>query len=120
MNKRIERINSQIQKIVSKVISELSDPELKPELISVIGVRTSADLSYSKIFISILADDNKQESMFLRIKKAEPFIQRRLTEELDIRKTPEIKLIYNESIEHGERILQILNKLKEDNLNDIS
>ena len=112
---RIDRVNSEIQKIVGKVINEeIKDPVVTGKIVSVVGVRTSSDLSYAKVFISVLADDKTQLEVFSHIKKAEKFIQKRVGEELDIRKVPEINLIYDESIEQGRKVLDILESLKKD------
>lgn len=94
---------------------ELEDPMVRDHIVSVIGVRTSSDLSHTKVYVSVLASDEKQIEIFKRIKKAENFIQRRLTEELDIRKVPEVHLLYDESMEQGSRVLDILKSLNGDN-----
>lgn len=113
---RIDRVNSEIQKIVSKVIAEeIKDPSVAGKIVSVVGVRTSSDLSHAKVFISVLADDTAQLEVFSHIKRAEKFIQKRVGEELDIRKVPELNLVYDESIEQGRKVLDILEQLKKDN-----
>ena len=113
MSNRLERVNSEIQKIVGKVLSEeLEDPMVREEIVSVIGVRTSSDLSHAKVFVSILADDQKQKAIFACIKKAEGFVQKRVAEELRLRRVPEIHLQYDESMEQGERVLKILESIK--------
>lgn len=112
---RVERINSEIQKIMGNLIStEINDPQLKGQIISVVGVRTSSDLSHAKVFISILENDQKQLQLFERIKKAQNFLQRRLAEELNLRKCPELTLVYDESIEQGQNILNIIKTLNKD------
>ena len=113
---RIDRVNSEIQKIVGKLIAEeIKDPSVAGKIVSVVGVRTSSDLSHAKVFISVLADDKAQLEVFSHIKKAEKFIQARVGEELNIRKVPEITLVYDESIEQGRKVLDIIESLKKGN-----
>ena len=113
---RIERVNSEIQKIIGKLISEeLNDDVIQNNIISVVGVRTSSDLSHAKIYVSVLAPDEKQMEIFKHVKHAEGFLQRRLAETLNLRKTPQINLVYDESIEQGHKVLNIIESLKKGN-----
>ena len=110
---RIERINSEIQKILGKLISEeIKDEVVHKYLVTIVGVRTSSDLSHAKVFVSVLAPDSEQNEVFFHVKHAEGFLQRRLAEIMDIRKVPEIDLVYDESMEQGQRVLNIIEQLK--------
>ena len=114
-NNRIERVNSEIQKILGKLITdEIKDELVHKYIVSVIGVRTSADLSHAKVFVSILAPNDLQKDVFARVKHAEGFLQRKLAEYLNIRKTPLIELVYDESMEQGQKVLNIIEKLKKE------
>ena len=114
-NNRIERVNSEIQKILGKLISkEIKDEIVHKYIVSIIGVRTSSDLSHAKVFVSVLAPDEIQKEVFLHVKHAEGFLQRKLAEYLDIRKTPVIELVYDESMEQGQKVLNIIEKLKKE------
>lgn len=109
MVNRVDRVNSEIQKIISEVISEdIKDPEIDGKLISVVGVRTSTDLAYSKIFISILDTEDNKHKIFKKLKNAESFIQKCVADKLDLRKSPVITLVLDDSLERGDKIIEII------------
>ena len=112
-NNRVQKVNSEIQRIIGNLIAEeIKDEVVHKYLVSIIGVRTSSDLSHAKVFVSVLAPDEKQNEVFAHIKRAEGFLQRRLAETLNIRKTPIIELVYDESIEQGQKVINIIEELK--------
>ena len=91
-NIRIERINSEIQKIVSQIIdTELRDPQIDA-IISVNQVDTTPDLAYSKVYISSIGKTPKEE-VVARLKGAGGFIRGQLSKRINLRIIPRLEFI---------------------------
>ena len=89
---------------------EIKDEEIK--FVTITGVDTTNDLSYAKVYYTVL-DESKKEKTEEALKKASSFIRTKLAERIDIRHTPELKFIYDTSIAYGEHIEDIINKINE-------
>lgn len=110
---RMDQINSEIQKTLSEIINnDLRNPVVDHEVISVISVNTSSDLSQAKVFISIFGDEEKQKRVFEEIESSKGFIKKRLSEKMNLRNTPQLIFVHDETIAHGEKIMSILDELK--------
>lgn len=108
---KIERLNHAIQQEISIILMrEIKDEEIK--FITITGVDTTNDLSYAKVYYTVL-DESKKEKTEEALKKASSFIRTKLAERIDIRHTPELKFIYDTSIAYGEHIEDIINKINE-------
>lgn len=108
---KIERLNHAIQQEISIILMrEIKDEEIK--LVTITGVDTTNDLSYAKVYYTVL-DESKKEKTEEALKKASSFIRTKLAERIDIRHTPELKFIYDTSIAYGEHIEDIINKINE-------
>lgn len=108
-NIKIERLNHAIQEQISIILMrEVKNEHLK--FVTITGVETTSDLSFSKIYYTIL-DDSKKERTQEELEKASSFIRTKLAERIDIRHTPELKFIYDTSIAYGEHIEQIIDEI---------
>ena len=95
------RINGEVQKELSKIIcEEIKDPRIHP-MTSVMAVEVAPDLKTCKAFISVLGNDEAKQSTIKGLKNAEGYIRRELARTLNLRNTPEIRFILDESIEYG-------------------
>jgi len=111
MNTRIERIKSEMQKIVSDIImKKVADPRIG--FVSVTGVDISPDLRAAKIFVSVLGSEKERKSTFEGLGSATTFIRTELGRNLDLRYVPELIFVYDKSIERGSRVLAIMSKLE--------
>jgi ribosome-binding factor A len=106
---RIDRLNEDVKRELSDIIRELKDPRLTG-LVSVIRAEVSSDLSYAKVYVSVVGCDSGDAMKV--IKNASGHIRHELASRLSIRKTPELKFILDDSIEHGARIATLLNKIE--------
>lgn len=103
MNKRIRIVNAEIQKAISKIImEEIKNPKITG-IISVTAVDTTSDLDYAKVYLSVFTKDNK-EDVFNEIKHSAGFIRKKLSQEVDLRKTPYLTFILDESADYGAKI----------------
>ena len=105
------RINGEVQKELSSIIqTEIKDPRI-PVMTSVVKVEVAPDLKTCKAYISVLGDEAAIEGL----KSAEGFIKNRIAKAINLRNTPEIRFILDESIEYGINMTQLINGLSEKN-----
>ena len=96
---RMNRVDEEIKKAVSKIISqELHDPKLTG-LISVTSVKTTPDLRYSRVFVSMIGCKSQKENLAI-LKKSSGFIRSLVAKEVNLRITPELVFEFDESIEY--------------------
>lgn len=109
MSIKIERLNHAFQEEISKIImKEIKDNDIK--FVTITGVETTNDLSFSKVYYTVL-DKEKLESTEIALKKASPFIRTKLAERVDIRHTPELRFIYDKSIDYGNHIEKVIQEI---------
>lgn len=115
MPERIKSVSKLIRKIVSEIIlKELKDPRIKGFL-TVTDVVVSKDLRTAKVFVSLLNGTEEQEEELLRgLNSAAPFIQRRVRQEVTLKRIPEIIFMIDDSIERGVRVCSIIDKAIEE------
>ena len=102
------RINGEVQKELSKIIrEEIKDPRIHP-MTSVMAVEVAPDLKTCKAFISVLGNEEAKQSTIKGLKNAEGYIRRELARTLNLRNTPEIRFILDESIEYGVNMSKLI------------
>lgn len=113
-NIKIERLNHAFQEEISMIImTEIKDEDIK--FVNITGVDTTSDLSYAKVYFTVL-DETKKETTLEALNGAASFIRSKLAERVEIRHTPELKFIYDTSIEYGNHIEEIIDSInKEEN-----
>ena len=110
---RMDKVNAEMQKVVSSVINaELRNPQIDDAVITVTEVQTSPDFSSAKVYVSALNTSLAHEDVLKELAEAEGFIKRRIAEELKMKRTPALRFIYDDSQEHGDKILKMLESLK--------
>lgn len=112
-NVKIERLNHAFQEEISMILmTEIKDEDIK--FVTITGVDTTSDLSFAKVYFTVL-DDTKKQTTLEALNKAASFIRGELSQRVEIRHTPELKFIYDTSIEYGEHIERIIEKINEEN-----
>ena len=95
------RINGEVQKVLAEVIrGEIKDPRISP-LTSVVAVEVAPDLKSCKAWISVLGGEEAREATLQGLKSAEGFIRSRLAKTINLRNTPNITFVMDQSIEYG-------------------
>ena len=113
MSHRIERINTLIRREISELIQhQLRDPRLD-EFITVTEVETSPDLKFCKIFISSMNGQQDEKKVLGALKNAAGFLRTALAHKIKIRYTPELHFLWDNSIEHGDRILRLIDEVSQ-------
>lgn len=117
MNKlRLQRIDEELKKLISGLIStEIKDPRIK-DITSVNNVNISNDLSIAKVYISVLGSEDDMKSTIEGLESAKGFIRKRISDEIDLRITPDLRFIPDQSIEYSMHMQKLIEKVKEDDL----
>lgn len=95
------RINGEVQRVLAEIIrGEIKDPRISPWT-SVVNVEVAPDLKSCKAWISVLGGEEARNSTLQGLKSAEGFIRRQLAKLVNLRNTPEITFVMDQSIEYG-------------------
>ena len=107
------RINGEVLKELSNIIrSEIKDPRINP-MTSVVVVEVAPDLKTCKAYISVLGDEKSQKDTITGLKSAEGYIRRQLARTVNLRNTPEIRFILDQSIEYGINMSKLIDEVTE-------
>ena len=101
---RIGRINEEIQRELADQLRRLKDPRVSSGMVSIIRVDTTGDLRYARVYVSAL-DKSREKEVLKGLKSASGFLRRELGRALQLRYTPELQFIADDSIQHGAHIL---------------
>ncbi len=108
------RVNSEVQRELSNIIrGEIKDPRINP-LTSVVMAEVAPDLKTCKAYISVLGDEESQKNTLEGLKSAMGFIRRQLAKNLNLRNTPEIRFILDQSIEYGVHMSRLIDENRVD------
>ena len=105
------RINGEVQRELSNIIrGEIKDPRINP-LTSVVAVEVAPDLKTCKAYISVLGDEESQAKTLAGLKSAEGFIRSKLAKTVNLRNTPEIRFVLDQSIEYGVKMSKMIDEV---------
>ena len=105
------RINGEVQRELANIIrGGIKDPRISP-LTSVVAVEVAPDLKTCKAYISVLGDSEAQRATLEGLKSAEGYIRRELAHTVNLRNTPEIRFILDQSIEYGVHMSKIIDEV---------
>ena len=111
ISNRMNRVDEEFKRELSKIIDQnLKNPNITG-LISVTKVKTSPDLKYARVYVSIINSNSKKNTLE-GLKKASGFIRTELAQRVNLRYTPELIFELDETLEYGAKIDNILNELK--------
>jgi len=112
-NNRFERINEELRKEISNIISfELKNPNATG-LISITKVKVTNDLKFAKVYVSILNSKNVKDTL-AALKKSSGFIRSEIAKRVNLRQTPELIFELDDSMEYGAKIDTILKDIMKD------
>lgn len=108
------RINGEVQRELSVIIrSEIKDPRIHM-MTSVTQVEVAPDLKTCKAFISVLGDAEEKKNTLAGLRSAEGYIRRLLARNLNLRNTPEIHFILDDSIEYGVHMSHLIDEVQKE------
>ncbi|TDM11880.1 30S ribosome-binding factor RbfA [Macrococcus lamae] len=112
MNNRKERVGEQMKKELSEVISQkIKDPRVG--FVTVTEVEVTGDLSLATVYVTVLGNDKERRETLDGLEKAKGFMKTEIGQRMKLRIVPELKFVYDESIDYGnkiERMIADLNK----------
>ena len=106
----MRRVDEAMRMVLSDAIAtDLKDPRVG--FVTVTGVKTSPDLRQARVYVSVLGDDLAREESLDGLRSAHGYLQRRLAGELTLKHTPTLSFEYDESVDHGMRISELLDEV---------
>ena len=104
---RMRRVNEALKEVVSaRLAGGLKDPRVG--FVTVTSVDTSPDLRHARVYYSVLGDDAAREEAVAGLRSSRGFLQAQIGSELTLKRTPTLEFVYDESIDRGMRITQLL------------
>ena len=111
MSRRSERTSKLIQREICALLErEVNDPRLS-KFVSVTEVTLSPDLKHAKVYVSTLSSEMNREDLLAGFSKASGFLRKELAAHLRLKQMPEISFHYDDSIERGARLLELMDEL---------
>lgn len=116
MSVKTKRIASEMMRVISEILLEEARDNLLKE-ITITGADVSADLSFAKVYFTSLNSRYSHKDLECEMEEAAPFIRRELASKMDLRNTPKLKFMYDESIGHADTIERIIKEIHEEKEN---
>ncbi|MCH5281042.1 MAG: 30S ribosome-binding factor RbfA [Lachnospiraceae bacterium] len=108
------RINEEVKRVLSDIIrGQIKDPRITP-LTSVVAVEVAPDLKTAKAWISTLGGKEASEDTLAGLKSAEGYIRNRLAKDLNLRNTPKITFVMDDSIAYGVNMSRKIDEVTRD------
>lgn len=108
-----KRIASEMMRVISGILMEEARDNLLKS-ITITGCDVAPDLSFAKVYFTSLSEMSHKD-LEREMDEAAPFIRTNLAEKIDLRNTPKLKFVYDESIAYGDKIERILKEIHEEN-----
>lgn len=106
---RIKRINEQLKREIARLlIGEVKDPRVGP--VTVTRVSAAPDLTFARVFVQLLGDDEERTETMEGLRAATPFVRAALGSRMTLRRVPELRFEVDESLEHAMRIERLLSE----------
>jgi ribosome-binding factor A len=113
MGYRAQRLAGELKNEISAIIAqEVRDPRVG--LATITEIKVSPDLRYAKVFISVFGSPEEKRETLAALERAAGFIRRQIGARIRLRYSPEIAFAYDESVEHGDRMLRLIDDLKKE------
>jgi len=111
MSHRIERVSSLMRHEISELLQrQVKDPRIN-QFVAVTEVSISADLKYAKVFVSCMGSEEEKQAMLKGLGAASNFLRKQLSKRLRLRRIPELNFEWDDSIERGDHLLQLIDKI---------
>lgn len=107
--KRVDRVAEMIQRKLAQIIQqEIKDPRM-PNLVTISAVKVAADLSHAKVYFTVFNEDKALVQTILNA--AAPYLRTALSRTIQLRTVPQLHFIYDESIEYGKKLSNLIDKV---------
>lgn len=112
INKRMSRVDAEIQKALAEIISHFDDVQFTGSLISIMKTETFADLSMTKVYVSVLGDKSKKSLIVKKLNDNKKSIRYELAHKIKLRTVPELLFIVDEVEERAEKVLKLFEQIE--------
>jgi ribosome-binding factor A len=109
MSERMRRVNEAVRAVVADAVGDLKDPRIG--MVTVTGVRVTADLKEATIYVSVLGNEKKRAATLAGLESAHGVLQARINRELSLRRTPTLAFAYDDAVERGVRMTKLIEDL---------
>lgn len=117
-SRRVARVAALIKREVSQMLlSEIKDDRVGAGMVSVTDVDVSGDLQHAKIFVSVYGTEEAKEETMQGLDSSVHYVRKELGSRMQLRRTPTVKFIEDRSLERGDDMLNLLNKISEERKN---
>jgi ribosome-binding factor A len=111
---RMRRVDEAIRQVIGEVVAgDLKDPRVG--FVTVIDVRTSADLSHARVYVSVLGGEPERETTLAGLRSAQGHLQRRIASQLRLKRTPTLDFVYDDTTDRAMRLERLLGDPQGDN-----
>ena len=105
----MRRVNESVRQVLAEALPELKDPRIG--LVTVTGVDTAPDLRHAVVFVSVLGSEKKKRATMVALDAAHGVLQSSPAKQLRLKRTPQLTFEYDQSVEHGVRMSQLIDQL---------
>ncbi len=109
---RAQRVSEDIKREIVAIMRELKDPRVSGKMLTVVRVDVSSDASFAKVYVSALEGLETAKNAVKGLENASGLIRGEVTRRLRLRKSPELKFVADDSVEHGMKIFKMLDDIK--------
>ena len=113
-NNRLGRINEEVMREIATLIPTLKDPRIHI-MTSITRADVTPDMRYARLFISVLGDESALKESIKGLKSAAGYLRRELSRKLQLRYTPELVFVADDSITHGVHIMELIDSVSDKN-----
>jgi len=118
MSRRTDRINEQLREEISRVLArQIKDPRLN-SVISITRVESSSDLRSAKVYISVLGNDIQRKEALEGLQSAASFLRREIRDRINMKHTPFMTYLLDDSIQEADHLLRLLNDVKSEDTSE--
>ena len=108
---RMRRVDEAIRQVIGAAVATgLRDPRVG--FVTVTDVRTSADLSHARVYVSVLGDDAQRQDSMDGLQSAHGYLQRRVASELHLKRTPTLTFAYDNTTDRALRVEELLEEIE--------
>ena len=105
----MRRVNEALREVLSESMGELKDPRIG--FVTVTGVATSPDLRHATVYVSVLGSEAKRDATLKGLDSSRGILQRRVNQELHLKRTPQLAFEYDPTVERGVRLSKLIDEL---------
>jgi ribosome-binding factor A len=106
---RLRRVDEAVRQVLSDAVaSGLKDPRIG--FVTVTAVKTSPDLRHARVYVSVLGDPETRESSLKGLRSAHGFLQQRVASELNLKNTPTLDFVYDDTAERAQRLTELIDR----------